>query len=1022
MEARLKTHPAATAQPRLKLRLLGTFEAVLDGKTLTGFDSDKSRALLAYLAVESHRAHRREVLCNLLWPNVAEASARQSLSQALSNLRKLLGDPTRDSASASISSPSTGGDTTRFILASRETVQFNPRSDFGLDVATLQSAAERGDLAQLLALPSSVFLEGFTLADAETFEEWQLLYRESLQHILIEALTRLAHENMGADQREWAIRAAQRQLDLDPWREEAHRQLMLAYALSGQRSTALAQYEKCKTVLRQVLNVEPGAETQALFNRIRSDAFEAPAAPTTPRPAQPQSAVSSPATSPATSSATRIAPTTPASRSATRAPTPLPTALTPFIGRAQELAALAELIAQPQLRLITLTGIGGMGKSRLAIEVATRAHDEFPDGTAFVPLAALNSADLIVPAIAGALNIALSGSGDPISQLAHALRNRRSLVVLDGLEHLLPTGAEVLAQLLSALPQITWLVTSREVLQLSGEWVYEVQGMGDAAERLFVQTARRARNDLQLDTAEHEAVTRICQQLGGTPLAIELAAAWVRMLSLDEIADEIGRDLDLLAAHARDVPDRHRSMRAVFDHSWDLLSEADQNTLERLAVFRGGFTRESARQVAGASLAALSAFIGKSFIRRTRESRFDLHELVRQYALQRFEARSPGELQRARLAHANHFLQLARTAEDALNSAAQVMWLNQLEAEHDNLRAALNWTCEQVEANSPAALLTPLVIAAQLVDALGQFWFIRGHHREGRRWLIRVTGLIERNLPQVTQPPAPATETAAAAELGDAALIRQAYASALRGLGFLTFLQGDLRTARTHLEAAIRLSPNATHKRTLASALHFLGLVASSESKWDEAQHLQEQSAILGDELGVPLIHALAVTELGHCAMALQDWTTAEARYREGAALFRQINDANQLASPLRMLGYLALRRGQAAEARVYFTESLRLNLTVGDPRGQAACLMGLASAAFAEGNAELGARQFGTAQALLKAVADSLMPGDQQALEPHIAALQTQRSQPTIAAAYAAGQAMPMEAAIQQALASVDA
>lgn len=324
----------------------------------------------------------------------------------------------------------------------------------------------------------------------------------------------------------------------------------------------------------------------------------------------------------------------------------LPALFTPLVGREVELAALARLLRNPQCRLLTLIGQVGIGKTRLAIEVASTQGELFPDGVYFVPLVSLPSPEFIVPTIADALGFTLSASIDPKLQLLNHLREKCLLLVLDGLEHLLE-GAGLLAELLQQAPALKLLVTSCERLSLQAEWLFVLQGLPVppfdqvqqaeeyGAVKLFVRSAGQAQVGFKLSAEERPWVVRICQLVEGMPLAIELAAVWVRLLSCREIAQEIERTLDFLSASARDLPERHRSMRAAFDHSWHLLSIEEQQALAKLSIFRGCFQREAAAEVAGVSLPLLTALVDKSLLRCNQcheTGRYSLHELIRQYA------------------------------------------------------------------------------------------------------------------------------------------------------------------------------------------------------------------------------------------------------------------------------------------------------------------------------------------------------------------------------------------------------
>jgi predicted ATPase/DNA-binding SARP family transcriptional activator len=951
----------------LSLALLGPLKVTLGRKPVAGFESDKVRALLVYLVVESERAHRRESLAGLLWPELPERAARHNLSQALFNLRRAIADQIADPP---------------FLLITRETVQFNAASDHWLDTAAFSALLAACDnhqhrqlhtctaCAQRLASAAEIyqgsFLAQFSLADSVAFEEWAVLRREQLQQLGLRALASLAayHERRGAYEEVSGL--ALRQLALDPWRESAHRQLMRALALQGDRNAALAQYERCRAVLAAELGVDPEAETLALYERIRDAEQDLAAAEE------------------------RLA--LPSSR-----PHNLPPQLTPFVGRERELALLAGLLAQPGCRLITILGPGGIGKTRLALQAASEQLDAFAHGVFFVPLVGLPTPELLVSAIADALKLALHGAEEPQAQLLAHLRERELLLVCDNFEHLL-AGAPLLIELLRHAAGLTILATSRERLNLQAEWLVEVGGMplpqsestadieDSSAVDLFVQSARRVRPDFALATADRPAVTRICQLVEGMPLAIELAAAWLRVLTCAEVAREIEQSLEFLTTALRDIPERHRSLRAVFDHSWDLLSPAEQRVFRGLAVFRGGFRRDAAEHVAGASLPLLAALVDKSLLRKSVAGRYDMHELVRQHAIEKLQQAQ--ELEATQGHYLSFFLELSEAAEQQLAGAAQTLALERLEREHDNLRAALGWAVE----HKPEQ-------AARLASALWRFWWMHSHWREGCQWLeqaLRHTAL-----------PAPARTM-----LHHAA-------------GVLWHEQGSYAQALAHYEQSLELRRQQGDQRGIASSLNSLGVLALDQGDYRRAAVLFEESIALKRELGDTLGIAGSLNNLGMVVSALEDFPRARDLYQESLVMNRQLGFRSGVATASANLATIALAQGDPIQARLLLGESLALFHELGDKEGIAECLEGLAGVASAPGalqeqplaSARRAARLCAAAEALRQAISAPRIPIERSRYDAVTTAARAQLGTPGFAAAWAEGLAMPIEQAVAYAL-----
>jgi len=895
---------------QLSLSLFGPFQVDLQGEPVTSFATDKTRALLCYLAVESDCAHRREVLAGLLWPDQPEGKARKNLRQTLLFLRQAIeiGDE--------------GDPPTYFLHVTRGTIQFNVDSDYWLDTAAfsdLIAANQKHHHRRLLACQScrqrlidavelyrGSFLERFFLRDSAAFEEWALVKREWFHQQAVRALNQLAgyFERRGDYVR--AHQYAWRQVEMEPWREEAHRQLMRLLALSGQRSAALAQFETCRHMLDKELGVEPTIETISLYEQIRAGGelpWEEPLHN-------------------------------------------LPPAPTSFIGREKDVVKLADMLANPDCRLVTLIGPGGIGKTRLALRAAADQVGAFLDGVFFVSLEAVSSAEFMAATIADALEFPFSGHQDHQEQLVSFLQDKELLLLLDNLEHILP-GRELLADLLKRSPGVVLLATSRERLNLQEEWIYQVEGLiypqdriGDSlaaqdalesysAVRLFLQRAQQVDRSLALSGAELEQVAHICRLLEGMPLGIELAAAWLESYSSHEIAQEIERNLDILTTSLHNVPERHRSMWATFEHSWGLLSEQEREVFAALSRFVGGFDSAAARQVTGAPVMVLKALLHKSLLRRGATGRYEIHRLLRQYAAQKL-AQDPQQQEQTACEHAGYYAVFLQQREEELKGKRQQQALEEIRAEIDNVRRAWNWAVQQIEQGQRGT--TAAMALAQSMESLSLFYTMRGWYHEGEAAFSQAVMALD-----------------AAGSLGELAAEEKDLV-----LGRLLARQGRCCEFTEHSDKAVQLYERglAILQRLgagpeTALPLFGLGYMAHIKGEYARAKTYSEQSLDIHQQVGDLWGVSNALNTLCLVARRQGDFADAKQRCQESLTARREIGDQRGVAASLNNLGLILCSLGQYAEAREMLLEALHLCRQLGHKVGVAHALTGLCQAAF---------------------------------------------------------------------------
>ncbi len=816
------------------------------------FARPKPLLLLAYLALEGPKSKR--FLSELFFPESEDRAA--NLRQTLARLRRAAGET--------------------LIQGDAQRVWTPLQSDAGVFLGALETR----DLVRAVALYEGSFLAGVQLPElGAELEEWVYATREVLAGALRGALLTLAEEAFRLGEVGAATRYAER-----------------AYRTEGAPELEPDMFKPLYALL------SAGDSPYAATLRREAESYDLTLS--APQRAAPVSAPKP-------------------NRVGVRLPQPL----SQLVGRSVELTELTRLLAQPEVRLLSLLGPGGVGKTRLALEVARVRADTFADGAFFLALDQLDTPERFPELLARALGLELGQAENAEAELERFLADKQLLLLLDGAETVVEAGG-LLSRLLSLSPGLKVLLTTRERFGLEDEWVFGLGGLpippegtplsealGYDAAALFVQRAKRAnlRFSVSAETLPH--LVRICLLVQGFPLGIALAAAWVKLLSCREIAEEIARDTDLLSVEGAAYTERQRSIRAVFEGSWSRLKPAERAALGKLSVFQGGFKREAAAQVVGATLPVLARLVDVSLLRVLPGGRYDRHPLLYQLTREKLAER-PGDEAAARAAHARFYLALVEDAEPHLATAAQREWLDALEREHDNLRAALSWCLE-----APERLETGFRFA----HGLYTFWARRAHTTEARAWLARALEL-------------------------EGAADTPARADALERAGSLAWLQGDYGEARRYLNEALRLARQLGAKPCLAAALGTLGGCAVEEGHHSEAQTYFEESLRLAGELGDVRGTARVQHNLGTLALDQGDISTAERRFSESLVLFRSLDSQHHVAWTLNSLAEAALGRNDPLHAHAYAEEALSLFGASGDPIGQGFAHQYLAAGAAARG------------------------------------------------------------------------
>jgi predicted ATPase/DNA-binding SARP family transcriptional activator/DNA-binding CsgD family transcriptional regulator len=1038
-DQRISPTPQGGGAPEtLRIWLLGGFKVSVNSRSI-GDDQwrlRKARSLIKLLALApGHRLHREQVM-ETLWPDLGMRKASNNLHQILHAVRRTLEPAALATAPASGSAASASSG---YLLLRDEQLTLCPDSPLWVDVEAFeQTAATARHAMEPAAFRAAIDLYAGELLPEDRYEPWVEQRRAQLRELYLSLLLELGALLEGRSEFGEAIEALGRVVAEEPTHEGAHVGIMRLHALSGRRREALSQYERLREALSKEFGTEPDAASTSLQQQIWAGTF-------------PHSSDAPPDGLPARDEEARFAARAPRRRHN------LPLRRTSFIGRERECIEVKRHLAMT--RLLTLTGTGGCGKTRLALEVARDLVGAYPDGVWLVELAPLSDPTLIAQPVAQALEVPEHPAQPLAETLAEILRGWELLLILDNCEHLLEATARLVDLLLDSCPHLRIMATSREALGVEGEVRWPVAPLsvpeqertsssqeleGYESTRLFVQRAKGRDPTFSLSPQDALAVAEICRKLGGMPLAIELAAARVGTLSLEHISERLEGSLDLLSGGARTAVSRQRTLRGTLDWSHELLSEPERKIFRKLSVFAGGWTLEASEAVGSGEdieeievLDLLSELVDKSLVvaEPTEQGgvRYRLLEPVRQYALDKLE--QSGEAEDVKRSHAGYFLALAEEAEPLLSGSHEAEWFERLEEELDNIRAAHSWALAHGEAE----------LSLRLAGALGGFWFWGGHYGEARGWL--------------EAPLAQETRTSTLARV-----------KALAVASSMAWAQSDLGRAKGAAEEGLRLSKEAgieggrtAYFRGGTHRAVFLNLLATSiidEGDHERTAKLGKESLRLnrqaGDVQGISwslLILAMASGERG-------DYKQAEEFYAEGLSLAREsgsaydcfsllfswawtsllrgdhqratklTEEAVELARERRRgfmgmlpraidnLGWATLLGGEPQRAKAQFEENLTLSKELGDKATITTSLEGLACCvAGANGEALRAAKLFGAAEALMEATGYRIGALESAMLEPYRTSARSRLEEAGWDEALAEGRTMSMEAAIGYAL-----
>jgi predicted ATPase/DNA-binding SARP family transcriptional activator len=928
----------------------------------------KVELLFAYLVLfPEPNGHSREKLATLFWGDTTDEQARASLRTSLAVLRKTLGEDA--------------------LIADRERVQLNPRILLWVDV---------WEFLQLRTVSPETAVDLYRsdlLPDAQ--DDWARTEREHLHALCIDTLLRLTQQMRSQSEYERAIEFARRVIAIDAANETAYQHLMFCEMARGNRANALMLYDEMARALREELAVEPARETQALLNWIKQTPSLLP------------------------SDAARI--------------TNLPIPLSSFIGRKNEMIHIKTRLGGS--RLLTLVGAGGSGKTRLSIQVSIELIDSFRDGVWWIELANLNAEPLVAKAAAKTLGVDEVAHQSMLETLANYLRPKHLLLILDNCEHLITACAELAQSLLRECPDLKILTTSREPLNVAGENVWQVSTlsvpthaltreqllMSFEGVRLFVERAQAINPQFVLTEDNAPCVIEICRRLDGIPLALELAAARVAVLSVQQIAARLDDRFSLLTTGSRTVLARQQTLRALIDWSHDLLSETERVLFRRLSVFVDGWSLPAANAVVGDLknsniLDIITQLVNKSLLlaepAQDGDLRYRFLDTIRQYAHDKLV--ESGEEERLRQRHCAWAISFAEIADGESRGADQLLWLARLEQEYNNLRAPLEYARRQSDQDHSDLRL-------RLAAALARFWQLRGYWSEGRIWLA----------PALDSDACTVAQARALIGLAELVSIQEGFAisqplyeeslTQCRALGdkwgialsssYSLAFEDDPVQAKARLAECLALAQDLNDEWLAAMAFHRMGIFSLRQGEQDNA--LLEQGLVYARKTGDRWLLSSALVNLGELVRLQMNYERVAVLYDEALVIERQLGDKHGLAVTLHNQGHMAMRQGDVARATVLFKESFAIFREHGRKQGMVECVSAMGGVAAALEQPARAAQLLGATDSLFAGLQATMDPTDRVEYEHNIAVARAQMDESAFAAAWAEGHAMTLEQAI---------